>query len=261
MQSFRASEDERRRYHEDGYLVRPGAFRPEDVAELAAACEAVVSDLVEQSRGRAFDMGSYRFETVRDRRTILKWESEAHDTVLGVEPLAHLHPTVEKYADDPRLREPMRDLLGADDVCLYTEKLNVKRARVGGPVVLHQDYPYWADVADDASRIGTALIFLDDAGATNGGLEVAPGSHRNGVVEERRTEDPNDFGKFEIDPERFDTGGLVSLEVEAGGVVFLGPYLVHRSKPNRTQSDRRALLYSYQPAGLRHAREYVRLGG
>ena len=64
-----------------------------------------------------------------------------------------------------------------------------------------------------------------------------------------------DFGQFEMDPERFDTNRLVPLVVPAGTVVHLGPYLVHRSQPNRTELDRRALLDSYQPAGRKHIRD------
>ena len=43
---------------------------------------------------------------------------------------------------------------------------------------------------------------------------------------------------------------LQPLEVKAGAVVFFGAFLVHRSLPNRSDVDRRALLYSYQPAGI-----------
>ena len=260
MTSHRLTEDERRSYDEDGYLVRPRVFGGDDLRELRHASERVVADLVAHSSGRSLDMGSYVFEIEKARHTVIKWEADARDTVLGVEPVAHLHPAIEKYAHDPRLTEPMRDAIAADEVCLYTEKLNVKRARVGGPVVLHQDYPYWADVADDATRIATALVFLDDANRTNGGLEVAPGSHRLGLQPGKATDDPHDFGRFETDPECFDTDGLVSLDVAAGGVVFLGPFLVHRSEPNPSDADRRALLFSYQPRGMRHSREYIRLG-
>ncbi|MGH7949884.1 MAG: phytanoyl-CoA dioxygenase family protein, partial [Candidatus Binataceae bacterium] len=51
----------------------------------------------------------------------------------------------------------------------------------------------------------------------------------------------------------------VPLEVHAGAVVFFGPFLVHRSLPNRTGADRRALLYSYQPTGYPHLRELTKL--
>ncbi len=33
---------------------------------------------------------------------------------------------------------------------------------------------------------------------------------------------------------------------------MFGPLLVHQSEPNRSAGDRRALLYTYQPAGHRH---------
>jgi len=49
--------------------------------------------------------------------------------------------------------------------------------------------------------------------------------------------------------EAFDLARLRPLEVPAGTVAFFGAFLLHRSLPNRTDGDRRALLYSYQPAG------------
>lgn len=190
------------------------------------------------------------------KRTVIKWEKTSRDIVLGIEPAAHLHPDLEAFAHDPRLVEPMRDVLGCDRVGLYTEKLNFKRAHSGGPIALHQDYPYWVDVADDAKRIATAVLFLDAADRGNGCLEVAPGSHLKGVREMKSEEG---FGGNEMDLSRFDFSQLVALEVPAGSVVLLGSLLVHRSQPNRSEDDRRALLYSYQPAGNRHAREYIRI--
>jgi hypothetical protein len=37
--------------------------------------------------------------------------------------------------------------------------------------------------------------------------------------------------------------------------------LVHRSRLNQSDVDRRALLYSYQPSGHPHLRELTRLAG
>lgn len=42
----------------------------------------------------------------------------------------------------------------------------------------------------------------------------------------------------------------------AGSIVFFGALLVHKSDPNRSAKDRRALLYSYHPAGFTHARDH-----
>src|SRR5206468_6128296 len=111
----------------------------------------------------------------------VKWEPGA-DVIQGLEPFAHLHPVFQKYAEHPAFVEPCRDLLGIHDIGLFTEKLNVKRAHVGGSYALHQDYPYWRPTADEIKRLVTVWVALDDATATNGALEVLPGSHRLGYV-------------------------------------------------------------------------------
>ncbi len=103
-----------------------------------------------------------------------------------------------------------------------------------------------------AHRVATAMVFIDDATRQNGCLEAAPGSHKEGVLPMRAVEG---FGAREMDTDHFDHHRLVALEVSAGSVVFFGSFLVHRSLPNRSTFDRRALLYSYQPAGYPHEYE------
>ena len=67
---------------------------------------------------------------------------------------------------------------------------------------------------------------------------------------------------MEMDLEGFDESQLVAVEVPAGSVVMFGSLLVHRSLPNLSEHDRRALLYSYQPAGRRHSIEsFMELAG
>jgi ectoine hydroxylase-related dioxygenase (phytanoyl-CoA dioxygenase family) len=48
------------------------------------------------------------------------------------------------------------------------------------------------------------------------------------------------------------------VELTAGSVVFLGAFLAHATGPNTSGADRRALLYSYQPAGRAHSIEALR---
>ncbi len=71
--------------------------------------------------------------------------------------------------------------------------------------------------------------------------------------------DVEGFGENEIDPTRFDNDAFTALPVPAGSVAFFGPLVVQRSGPNRSERDRRAFLYSYQPEGFPHSREYVRV--
>jgi len=242
-----------------GYVVRERAFADAELAQLRGDCEAMVKRVTAASAGRRkVAVGSYMFQLERGLVTMVKWEPAYPDVVQGVEPFAHFDEALRDWAADPRFVEPMKDVVGAEELNLFTEKLNVKRARTGGPIVLHQDYPYW-DESDGAADIATAIVFLDDANRTNGCLEVLPGSHKRGVWPMRKVDG---FGANEMELEGFDESRLVSLEVPAGTAVYFGSLLVHRSKPNLSDHDRRLLLYSYQPAGRRKSIEgFMKLVG
>src|SRR5439155_573460 len=162
-------------------------------------------------------------------------EAAAYGNAAGALAVSHPHPVRTANATRPGFVEPCRDILGLREVGVFTEKLNVKRARVGGQYALHQDYPYWRGAAEDAERLVTVWVALDDATADNGPLEVLPGSHRMGHVAGKTSS--MEFERNEIDPDPFDTSGMVAVEVPAGGAVFFGPYLVHRSSPNLSDVD------------------------
>jgi ectoine hydroxylase len=250
----RLNEQERARYQRDGYVARKGVFDANEVRQIAQACEDLISWVLTQDRKAKEEAGAYVFEWLTKLKIAVKWEKDNRDVVLGLEPFAHLSPALERWANDARLIDPMKDVLGFDSIELFTEKLNVKRAEHGGPIVLHQDFPYWVRVAEDPRDVGTAILFLDDATVDNGCLEVVPGSHREGVRQRQAVEG---FGGHEMVADKHDLDRMIPLEVPAGSVVWFGSLLVHRSAPNRTKQDRRALLYSYQPTGRRHLREAV----
>jgi phytanoyl-CoA hydroxylase len=256
-ETWRLEARERDQLGQEGFVVRRNVFDASEIGLLGDACEALVTRLLEEQRNVKVTVGSYTFEIQQRLGTVVKWEQENPDLLLGIELFAHLSETLREWALDPRLLGPARDLVGSDDIDLFTEKLNLKRAHRGGPIVLHQDFPYWADATPIAARVATAVIFVDEARCDNGCLEVVPGSHRDGVQARKAVDG---FGSLEMDPAAFDTSRLVPLEVAAGGVVFFGPFLVHRSLPNRSGHDRRALLFSYQPLGHPHLRQLLKFG-
>ncbi len=258
--SHRLDASEREKLESQGFVVREREFDESELARLRADCEAMVKRVTDASAGRRkVAVGSYMFQLERGLVTMVKWEPAFPDVVQGVEPFAHFDERLRDWAADPRFVEPMKDVVGAEELSLFTEKLNVKRARTGGPIVLHQDYPYWTENSDGAADIATAIVFLDDATRANGCLEVLPGSHTGGVRPQRKVEG---FGSLEMELEGFDESRLVPLEVPAGSQVFFGSLLVHRSLPNLSDQDRRVLLFSYQPAGRRQAIDgFLRLAG
>jgi ectoine hydroxylase-related dioxygenase (phytanoyl-CoA dioxygenase family) len=250
---------ERDCYASDGFLVREQVFSPTEVAAIRAATERLCEALVARTdrSGQKVQVSDYSvFEKCVAAGVIVKWEPSDQDRLKGVEPCAHLDPYLTALADHPGLVEPMRDLLDCDDVALFTEKLNLKRAHGGAGFGAHRDHPYWKGPAEEPHALVTAFVALDDAEADNGPLEVLPGSHRLADVPQRASE--RVFESFEIDETRLDTAAMHTVPLRAGDVVFFGPFLVHRSAANLSARDRRALLYTYQRAGLRTQLDNVR---
>ena len=244
----RLSEEEKRRYAADGYLVRKCVFSPREIDDIRAACEDLIDKLVRNRKGERVTFGSYVFDSDAENKVVIKWEGDT-DVVHGIEPFAHLSDALRRWAYDPRFIEPVSDLLNTPSPELFTEKLNLKRPRLGGANPLHQDYPYWLRVAEDAREIATAMLFLDDANVENGCLQVVPGSHRGGAWKGRA--DGDAFAANEIDVSVYPDLESVPVEVPAGSFVLFGPFLVHQSATNTSATERRALLYSYQPPGRR----------
>lgn len=241
------SEEERLGWERDGYVVRRSVFTRAEVADMARYAEALVADLIRDRKGHRIKAGSYVFDPDLLRGVMIKWEGES-DVVHGIEPFAHLSEPLRDWGLDPRLVDPMRDFLGTPEPMLFTEKLNLKRPRHGGPNPLHQDYPYWIDSAQDAARVATTIVYLDDATLANGCTWVVPGSHRSGKWKTRH--DADEFGNNELDVSAYPDVKPIPVEVPAGSTVSFGAFLVHQSTPNTSEHGRRALLYSYQPAGL-----------
>jgi len=249
---------EKHAYERQGYIVRERSFSPGECAGIAEACEALLADLEGRKPTASVLSGSHPLNQLADLGVTIKWEREHPDKIRGLEPFAHLDPRFETLAYDPRLTGPSGFICEADAVTLFTEKLHTKRAHTGGEIEVHQDYPYWRPFGPRASRIMTAMLLLDDATLANGCLEVAPGTHR-GEVQATRS-GLSGIDSLRMDPAKFDERRLVPIEAPAGSVLFFNAFLVHRSGHNRSDQDRRAILFSYQPAGLAHAREFKASG-
>ena len=156
---------------------------------------------------------------------------------------------MDRLLDDPRLVEPMRDLIGDERVALFTDKLNLKRPREGSRFRWHQDSPYWAHFFRELDRLPNVLLTLDDADEHNGCFRVIRGSHRRGMLP--GCEGEGRLGPLFTDPRAFDEADQVAAVAPAGSLVFFSPHTVHGSEPNRSDASRRALVLTYQPGGNR----------
>jgi ectoine hydroxylase-related dioxygenase (phytanoyl-CoA dioxygenase family) len=247
---------ERDAYARDGYVVRTSVWDRDELEALRDLVEAVIGGVAAHAgrpgAGPQFTMADgHRMQF--SSGTVIQWEwAEGSRAVRLIEPFTHLHPRFAALWEDARLTAPMRDALGVDAVAPYTCKLNLKRAREGSQFPWHQDYTYWyAFTPATAHEIATAILFLDDAGADNGALRVLAGSHRRGPA----ARDPADPTRFLADPARLDLSAERAVAVPAGSLLMFPALMVHRSSPNTSARQRRAILLSFQPGGRPRQRE------
>jgi len=240
---------ERRAYEEDGFFVRERAFGPEEVEALCAAAERAAA----RAGAAAAQPGARRYEVdgnvyVEAAGSTLQYEHRPGATTLRVvEPFHHLDPVLDALVDDARLVEPMRGLVRAERVALWTDKLNLKRPREGSRFRWHQDSPYWAHACRHLDRLPNVMLALDEATEENGCFRVIRGSHRRGILP--GCEGEGALGPLFTHPQAFDLSAQVAAAVPAGSLVFFSPHTVHGSEPNRSDRPRRAFVLTYQPGG------------
>ena len=248
--SWRLSERERAAWRDDGFFTREAVFDAAEVAALGDAAERCVARataaMAASSECYAIDSNVYH---EAGGCTIQLEHAPGSQTIRVIEPFHHLEPQMDRLLDDPRIAEPMRELVGDERIALFTDKLNLKRPREGSGFRWHQDSPYWAHFFRELDRLPNALLTLDAADAHNGCFRVIRGSHRRGMLPGRAGE--GRLGPLFTDPRTFDEADQVAIAAPAGSLVFFSPHTVHGSQPNRSDARRRALVLTYQPGGDR----------
>jgi hypothetical protein len=244
---YRLSPVELARYRADGFLIRESLFSAAEVARLGRAAEtAAASAVALASEGRTYFLDGKRFVDVA-HRTVQFEHAPGSELVRVIEPVHDLDPAFDDLVEDPRLVEPMRQLVGSDAIALWTDKLNLKRPREGSGFGWHQDSPYWVHDCDHVDQLPNVMVAFDDASAANGCFRVIRGSHSKGCLP--GTADGSQLGGFFTDPSCFDASAEVAMEVPAGSAIFFDAHAIHGSGPNRSDQPRRAIVITYQPAG------------
>jgi len=219
-------------FRENGYLVVPGAYSPEEVAALH-------DDTVRLCRG----------ESGYIKGIIPAAPGETDDEVLRHYLCIHFPHKLSQVMYDtlahPAMISVLEQVIGPNIKCMQS-MLFIKASGKPGQA-WHQD-EYFIPTRDRS--LTGAWIALDDATTENGCLWVLPGSHKRGII----------YPQQQHNDRRFDCTGeayqfpykdedAVPVEVKAGSIVFFNGYLLHRSLPNRAKSGyRRALVNHYMSA-------------
>jgi ectoine hydroxylase-related dioxygenase (phytanoyl-CoA dioxygenase family) len=211
-------------YRDNGYLIL------EDVlpASRVEAARAVIDEAVDASRALAGNDDRYDLEPGHsaDRPLVRRLKNpDRHWQVFA--------DIVRSAAVLDRL-----DALVPVGIRLLGSKLNTKAARAGSPVEWHQDFAFHPHTNNDVLAIGLAL---DDMDEENGCLLYVPGSHLGPVLDHHQ--DGVFVGAVSATRYADEISRAVPAIAKAGGMVVHHGRMLHGSASNRSDRQRRLLLY------------------
>lgn len=162
-----------------------------------------------------------------------------------------LVPWLWDMVRDPRILDPVEDLIGSDILCWGASFFN-KQPDDPSHVPWHQDATYWG-LTSNAGL--TAWIAFTPSNRANGCMRVVPGSHRKPVPH------GDTFDRDNMLPGREEV--LVEVEESHAVDVVLAPgemslhdrLIVHGSEPNRSGLRRVGFAIRYIPGALRQRGE------
>ncbi len=222
------SDEQIRRYGEDGYVIPDFQLCAETVADIRAA----------------------------------------HDRLLAKHPqFADYCPALLAYdtsflniARMPALLDMVEQLIGPD-FALWNSSFFAKPAHRGSKTPWHQDGEYWP-----IRPLATCSVWIavDAATPANGCLRVIPGSHRQRRLGKHDYNGADGLSlPLEIRADEYDEHTARDIVLDVGQVSLHDIYLIHGSEPNLSKQARRGMTLRYMPTSSVYRRELAdaRRGG
>lgn len=221
----------REQFGQQGFAVVEGMFSAAEVQAAVHELELVLARIRAQGRsGQAqvvwqADVSASMLEGIPERR-----RQAAQDEIYIVGDIARRSVALRSVILDARCESMARLLLGDEVVCHFSNA-TIRAAEAGCGCNWHQDWPN-AYCMNRSGRQLRILICLDGMAADQGATRVIPGSqhwdqHRLAVWRQERWP--------------LATTGEVLL-CPPGGIVVLGPTVVHGAGVNLSARPRRTLI-------------------
>jgi hypothetical protein len=214
------SPDELKQYKESGYLHIPGLISTDEVEMISDEC-----------------MTAWKSE---------KGEFDPNASWLENSLLVNIHhhsKAVRDYYFEGPLVGIANQTIGPN-IKGATSQLTFKMRGNTKPFPWHQDNGYGELSPYNAMTCFTAL---EDNTEETGCLWVIPGSHKQGQINIRRSEEERDkLGEVVIDA---DDAKAIPMPMKAGDCLIFGCWLLHKSEGNFSKDkDRRVLFLRYADA-------------
>lgn len=220
------SKEQITQYHNEGFVIIPGFFDPEEVKPIKQACEA------DPELGGAWTKWS---DSNGYLNQIVAW-TDLGDSLLGVIPRT------------ARMVNATEVLLGGEECYHWHSKLIVKNPHSQAWIEWHQGYGGWYNDGCLYPHFVTCTLAIDHHSKENGCLQVVKKSQLIGRLDHKIVGGDT----LAIDPvwmekvlERLE---IVYCEMEPGDALFLHANTIHCSGNNCTNYPRTAITCHYNAA-------------
>ena len=156
-------------------------------------------------------------------------------------------PLIHDLARTPAILDVAEDILGPNIICWATHFF-CKMPGDDMGVSWHQDCSYWPLTP---SKTVTVWLAIDDADRDNGCMQVIPGSHLNGHIPFRESEEDEHNVLTQTIERATRFGRPADVELKAGEFSVHSDLLIHGSLPNQSKRRRAGLTLRYCPPDVR----------
>jgi ectoine hydroxylase-related dioxygenase (phytanoyl-CoA dioxygenase family) len=203
-------------FRQEGYVVVPAFFGPDEVAAMQAELE------------RLWQSGA-------GRNTMPAGSGKVN---YHLSPLGELSPLFRALPFKEEVVAAVEQLIGSP-ILLWLDQIFLKPAGSGMGNSWHTDNACFM-VAEPT--LGTGMwVAIHDASRANGTLELIPRSHQLF----RRPDGTTVLDVMEMITIRPDESQAVAAEMAAGGVVFFNYAMLHCTRDNHSGGDRAAAAYHF----------------
>lgn len=215
------TQQEIKKYHEDGFILVRSFYSPE---EIKLIYETSTDDAIIQQN-------SYDLLDKQGNKTKLALWYNPGDDLYGM------------LSRGNRMVNAVEALLGGEAGHFHS-KVMQKEPKVGGAWEWHQDYGYWYKNGFLFPDMISVLTSLTPATKENGCLQVIKGTHKMGRIEHGLTGEQVGADTKRVE-EALKIREKVHCEMQPGDVLFFHCNLLHSSAPNLSEKPRWSIISAY----------------